>query len=338
MRIFQNKLPRAWKSTGITIVDGQLEMSNFSFGEEIFKSTSNKFTINIIGKNIIGNGSLLIKIYKEKFLVWQEELSFKGASFSKKTVEIEEESGREFRVVLSRGRESKGKILINSVMISQQATIKEDPGPQIQPEVIQEDEPTFATAIEDNKEKESILLNEKTEKIDTIDKKAPSIKHIVQKKRKQKKEKITTKIGAELQEEPIISSADETTAIESLTTNIVAQQYTVELEQSVLEVLEEKKKKNNIWVHIIDFSTVDDERDVFKYVNQISFGRGKQIFLIKKNDDLEVDLSKYDYVNIFNENSNIEEKLVGLNPEKITFLEQNLNEELLSFVKKIKEK
>lgn len=312
MRIFQNKLPRSWKSTGITIVNGQMEMSNFSFGEEIFKSTSNKFTINIIGKNIIGNGSLLIKIYKEQFLVWQEELSFKGASFSKKTVEIEEESGREFRVVLSRGRESKGKILINSVMISHQAIIKEDPVTQIQIQVTQEDEPTFATMVEDNKEKRSVLLNEKTEKIDAAHKKAPSIKRLVQKKRKPKKEKIPTKSGPELQEEPIVYNADEST-------------------------IEEKKKKNNIWVHIIDFSTVEDERDVFKYINQISFGKGRQIFLIKKNDNLEVDLSKYDYVNIFNENLDIEEKLVELNPEKITFLEQNLNKELLSFVKKIKE-
>ena len=335
MRIFQNKLPRTWKSTGVTIINGQMEMSNFSFAEEIFKSTSNKFAINIIGKNIIGNGSLLIKIYKEQFLVWQEELSFKGTLFSKKIVEIEEESEKEFRVVLSRGRESKGKLLVNSVMICQEPIIKEEIKLQAKIKVIQEDEPTFVPTIEDTNSKESILINEKIEEIDIIEKKIPSIKRLAKKKRQPKKEKAPTKIVIEYREEPMPYNLDETTVIESIDSNFETKESAVSSEESILETLPESKKKSNIWVHIIDFSTVEDERDMFKYVNQISFGRGKQIFLIKKNDDLEVDLSKYDYVNILNENSHIEEKLIELNPEKITFLETNLNKELLSLIKNI---
>jgi hypothetical protein len=337
MRIFQNKLPRTWKSTGVTIVNGQIEMSNFSFAEETFKSTSNKFAINIIGKNIIGNGSLLIKIYKEQFLVWQEELSFKGTLFSKKIVEIEEESEKEFRVVLSRGRESKGKLLVNSVMICQEPIIKEEIKLQAKIKVIQEDEPTFIPAIEDTITKESILINEKIEEIDIVEKTVPSIKRLTKKKRQPKKEKAPTKIFIEYREEPLPYNLDESTVIESTDSNFETKESPVPSEESVLETLPESKKKSNIWVHIIDFSRVEDERDIFKYVNQISFGRGKQIFLIKKNNNLEVDLSKYDYANIFNENDDIKERLVELNPEKITFLEKNLNEELLSFVKKIKD-
>lgn len=107
------------------------------------------------------------------------------------------------------------------------------------------------------------------------------------------------------------------------------------------EVLKEEPKENiinkkeNIWIHIIDLSTIDDERSTFKYINQISFGRGKQRFFIKDSDDISIDFSKYDYVEKFNSDEEIESNLISLNPSKITFSEENLNINLLNIVKRI---
>jgi hypothetical protein len=68
MKIFQNKTPRSWKSSGVLAKGSQIEMSNFSFLEEFVKTSEGKFSINIIGKNIIGNGLFSIQIYKEEFI------------------------------------------------------------------------------------------------------------------------------------------------------------------------------------------------------------------------------------------------------------------------------
>lgn len=90
---------------------------------------------------------------------------------------------------MSRGRESKGKLLVNSVMICQEPIVKEEIKLQAKIKVIQEDEPTFIPAIEDTKAKESILINEKIEEIDTIEKKVPSIKRLAKRKSSQRKKK-----------------------------------------------------------------------------------------------------------------------------------------------------
>jgi len=313
MKIFQNKIPKTWKSTGITISNGQMEMSNFSFAEEFFTSTSNKFLINIIGKNIIGNGALIVSIYKDSFLVWQEEFIFKNNSFSKKTIEIEEESGKDFKIVLSRGRSSKGKLLINSVVVNQMDNRIEDK-PQAISEVSQpEDEPIFSNTIENKKDElkkpqEPIVEKKKRKSPE------PKVKKEVKKKKKSPPRPRVSKKELVTDTADIIQEIDATPEV---------------------QVEPTRPEKNNIWIHIIDFSTISDERDIFKYINQISFGKGKQTFLIKINKDSEVNIPNYDHVSLFDENYDIKNKLIELNPNKITFTEQNLNKDLFEIIKNI---
>jgi hypothetical protein len=319
MKIFQNKIPKTWKSTGVTINNGQMEMSNFSFAEEYFISTSNKFTINIVGKNIIGNGIVSLLIYKDTFLVWKEEILFKNNSFSKNIIEIEEEANKTFRIVLSRGKSSKGKLLINSVSISQlEKNINAEPEPV--DEIIQpEDEPIFSSYVEDKiEEVQAPVVEKKKRKA-----KEPKIKEEVEIKKKKKsspKPKLSKKNATKdlAENNPTISESHQ------------------EVDAPQVEVT--KPKKNNIWVHIIDFSTISDERDFFKYVNQISFGKGRQTFLIKKNNDIQFNLPAYDHVSLFDQDYDIENKLIELNPNKITFLEENLNKDLLEIIKNILDK
>jgi len=331
MKIFQNKIPKTWKSTGVTINNGQMEMSNFSFAEEYFISTSNKFTINIVGKNIIGNGIVSLLIYKDTFLVWKEEILFKNNSFSKNIIEIEEEADRTFRIVLSRGKSSKGRLIINSVLISQIEN-KIDAEPKTIGEVIQpEDEPIFSSYVENKIEEVQVpIVENKIEEIQApiIDKKKtkepePKAKKEVEIKKRKKlslKLKLSEKNTNKNLAEDIIPVSEDPPEVQL---------------QQVETVV---SKKNNIWVHIIDFSTISDERDFFKYINQISFGKGKQTFLIKTNKDIEFNLPTYDHVSLFEQNFDIESKLIELNPNKITFLKENLNKDLLEIIKNILDK
>ena len=335
MKIFQNKIPKSWKSSGVSLKNSQMEMSNFSFAEDYFKSTSNKFLITIIGKNIIGDGSFSITIYKESFVVWQEQFSFKNISFSKKTIEIEEEQDKDFRIVISRGRSAKGKILINSITINdieKQTSIQ----PKIkEPEPILEDEPTFIVPISKTSVEAELpkVIDEQP-----IIKKKTSTKKVAEKKKKSEpKNKKESPKTEEPKKKPRATKKlkeSATSLDDSNQTESIMPVNNVFFAEDLSEPLAEEKKRNNIWIHIMDFSTINDEREIFKFINQISFGKGKQIFLIKENKELSFDVSKYEHVTLLFSDDEFETKLLELYPNKITFLESNLGENLLKIVKK----
>ena len=225
-----------------------------------------------------------------------ENIFLKNTNFSKNSIEIEEQSNFEYKIVISRGRESKGKVLIDSVIINEFSLekkkieinfVEEKTSP------LPEDEPIFSNKnLEDlPKEIHNDILNNNLLK--PKDKKIRLASRI----RKKKKENIDIKKDNETPRE----------------------------ELSIL-------KKNNIWVIIIDFSEIKDERLVFKYLNQISFGRGKQLFLIKNNLEQNIDFLKYDHVTVCSTDDEVINKLLELNPEKVTFPESNLNQGILDAI------
>jgi hypothetical protein len=373
MKIFQNKVPRSWKSSGISIKNNQIEMSNFSFMEDYFKIRESKFSISIIGKNIIGDGGFYISIYKNEFLVWKEFFNFKNISFSKKVVEIDEEPEAEFKIVISRGRESRGKILIDSISIFN----KSDEKLKIKnKDLVQgsEDEPTFF--LEEKKEETPIVIDSRTEYLESLEEKIECMVLKID-----EDQSFTTNVISEeaainttdidvvstgdippitddlLNDKAVESFAPQTKSIKKEKKNkvgllkkrkvtkinadfIAGEEKSLNseelLEKNIAfdEIKEEPKAKNNIWVHILDLSSIVEEREIFKYINQISFGRGKQTFLIKNNP--EINLSKYDHVIICDNDGHIIIKLKDLNPNKITFSEANLSPSLLEEVQIIK--
>jgi hypothetical protein len=305
MKIFQNKPSKAWKSSGVKLNGNQMEMSGFSFAEDYFKLTKDKFIINIIAKNIVGNGFLIVSVYKEQFLVWQENIYLKNTNFSKNSIEIEEQSNFEYKIVISRGRESKGKVLIDSVIINEFSLEKKKKEIDFVEEKVSppaEDEPIFSNKNLKDLPKEihnDILNNNLLKPKDT------KIR-LVGRIRKKKKENIE------------IKKDDETPK-----------------EEVALIPEKENLKKNNIWVMIIDFSEIKDERLVFKYLNQISFGKGKQLFLVKNNLEQNIDFLKYEHVTVCSSNDEIINKLLDLNPEKVTFPDSNLNQDILDAINKL---
>lgn len=370
MKIFQNKAPRSWKSSGIIIKNNQIEMSNFSFIEDYVNIKENKFSISIIGKNIIGNGLFSISIYKSEFLVWKESFCFKNISFSKKIIEIEEEPETKFKIVISRGRESRGKIIIDSISIFSKETeqLKQE-NKNITQEA--EDEPTFFLEerkeellnIEDDKLEPVIFLKEKTEDIslemiednqaiiteDLSSHEMPTISvadsggttpielplEIGSTAAEKGPEEITsqpTVIKKEKKPKVGLLKKRKITKIQGDT--IISEEQPLE-ENIAIEEVREERKRNNIWIHILDLSSTTDEREIFKYINQISFGKGRQTFLVKNNS--EVNLSKYEHVIICIDDDQVIFELNNLNPNKITFSEANLSLELLEKVQKIKD-
>jgi len=117
MIIFTNKLPRTWRSSGVSLANGKLEMSNFSFLEESINCPYNSFTINIIGKNIIGNGLFSIEILSDNIVIANDEFCFENIYFSKKQILINLEQSINIKIIISRGKKSRGKIILDRVSI-----------------------------------------------------------------------------------------------------------------------------------------------------------------------------------------------------------------------------
>lgn len=329
MRIFTTKLPKSWRSSGITFKSDQIEMSNFSFMEEYFVSSSRNFNITIIGKNIIGNGIFSISVYKESFLVWQEELSFVGISFSKKQVQIEESTGEKFKIVISRGKRSKGKILLNQVFIYQEKKKETEFRENIAEDSPEEDEPTFffenpKTTIQKQPEEVAITSNDMPEV--TPEDSIAQEPIITKKKMVKRKAKY---IKLRFQEEEETASEVRPDVTES------APPLSVENETVTDPTTE--RKSNNTWVTVIDFDQNSDERSIFNYLNQISFGRGRQIFFVKQCSTEPVDFSKYDYVKVFFSDEDIVNALESERPKKITFIKESLCSNLIGEIERIRD-
>jgi hypothetical protein len=72
-------------------------------------------------------------------------------------------------------------------------------------------------------------------------------------------------------------------------------------------------------------------------LNQISFGRGKQIFFVKQSSVEPIDFSKYDYVKVFFNDEDIVNELESEWPKKITFIKENLCGKLLEEIERIRD-
>ena len=301
-------------------------MSNFSFIEDYFIFSSKNFNITIIGKNIIGNGVFSVSVYKESSLVRREEFSFMGISFSKKQIQIEDTSCERFKIVISRGKKSKGKILLNQVFIYQEGGGEDEPEKPIVEDPPDEDEPTLffenPEIIVQKQPKEVVMAsNEEAPKDPTPEKPTPIKKKVVKRKAKyiravfQKEEDTVTEAHQDLiEEDPTLITENKATINDPI-----------------------KRKPNDTWITIIDFDLNGNERSIFNYLNQISFGRGKQIFFVKQSSTEPVDFSKYDYVKVFFNDEDIVKELDSEWPKKITFIKENLCGKLLKDIERIKD-
>lgn len=329
MIIFTSKLPRVWRSSNVKLVSGKLEMEAVSFVEETFISEVESIRVDVFCKNIIGNGFLFLKVYEEKEVLMDIKIHANNVSCFKKTVSFTTKEGSSVKVYIYRDKRCSGKVLIDHVAVHLnkkeeiKEEIKEEPKEEIREEIKEEirEEPKDEIREEikeeireDPKEeiREEIKEEVKEEAVSTFQKvKKKRFAKIIIKKEFNKQEDLNKK--EESAQEPIITSVEEAPPIKE-------------------PVPQEKVTAN---VTVIDLNIIKDERDVFKYKNQISFGK-KQLFLIKQSTDFPQDFSKYSNVLMFDNEESIIEKLKCINVKKISFKQDVKDPLLLEFLKELK--
>ena len=304
MIIFTNKLPRTWRSSGVSLINGKLEMSSFSFLDESISCPYNSFVINIIGKNIIGNGLFSVEVLSDNVVILSDEFRFENVYFSKKQILVTLDKSISIKVIISRGKKSRGKIIIDRVSIHDNSSKVINEAPV----VIKE-----AAALETEP---SVIVPSYEPEIEV----APPIS---QKKKTGKKRgrllfSNVAKITAETSSEIIIVA------------DILNQKN-----KTIEEVPEDIPDVKKIAVTIIDLNVINDERDIFNFKNQISFGKDQQ-FLVVQSSTNPVNFSKYTHVKLFDDEAYLIEELKTLNISKLFFNKGNLKNLLLDQAEKVK--
>jgi len=304
MIIFTNKLPRTWRSSGVFLINGKFEMSSFSFLDESISCPYNSFVINIIGKNIIGNGLFSVEVLSDNVVISSDEFRFENVYFSKKQILVTLEESINIKVIISRGKKSRGRIILDRVSIHDNS-----------PKVIDES-PVIAKEIEAPEPESSIILPSYEPEVEVATpigkKKKPG------KRRGRLLFSNVTKIAIEASAEIVIATD-------------VSNEKSEIIEQTPENITEVKK----IAVTIIDLNVINDERDIFNFKNQISFGKDQQ-FLVVQSLTNPVDLSKYTHVKLFDDEAYLIEELKTLNISKLFFNKGNLKNLLLDQAEKVK--
>lgn len=304
MIIFTNKLPRTWRSSGVSLINGKLEMSNFSFLDELISCPYNSFVINIIGKNIIGNGLFSVEVLSDNVVISSDEFRFENVYFSKKQILVTLGESINIKVIISRGKKSRGKITLDRVSIH-------DNSPKVNDE-----SPVIAEEMAAPEPESSIILPSYEPEIEV----APPISQ---------KKKTGKKRGRLL-----FSNVAKITAEASSEIVIVAD-VSNEKSEITEETLEDIPDVKKIAVTIIDLNVINDERDIFNFKNQISFGKDQQ-FLVVQSLTNPVDFSKYTHVKLFDDEAYLIEELKTLNISKLFFNKGNLKNLLLDQAEKVK--
>jgi hypothetical protein len=294
MIIFTSKLPRVWKSSGVKLISGKLELSSFSFLEESFLPESDSFSIDIFSKNILGNGTFFLKVFEENNVILDTKIETGNICLSKKTFLVTCNELLTLKVHIYRDKRSTGKILIDRVAIHFNKK-----------EVKIEKEPEVIVPI---KEEEKTEVVEKIEEKTKIKKKKRFAKVIIKKVFIENKKVLVN-------EEPAIKK------------DVVIPE--------VPQIKEEIKEKISASITVLDFNFAKDERDIFKYRNLINFGK-KQIFFVKQSINSPQDFSKHSHVRLFEENRSIIDELKDINIKKLSFKENEIDEELLKILTELK--
>jgi len=295
MIIFTNKLPRTWRSSGASLVNGKLEMSSFSFLDESINCPYHSFVINIIGKNIIGNGLFSVDVLSDNIIISSDEFRFENIYFSKKQILVSLDHCVNIKIIISRGKRSRGKIILDRVSIHDNSSEIVN-----KPVVIEE-----AVAPPPELPVEHILEEE--------------VKTTAIKKRSKRRGRLLFSSVAKIIAEP----ANETIV------SVPKQNETIEI------IAEEVPEIKKIAVTIIDLNVINDERDIFNFKNQISFGKDQQ-FLVVQSLNNPIDLSKYTHVKLFDDEAYLIEELKTLNVSKLFFNKGNLKNLLLDQAQKVK--
>jgi hypothetical protein len=274
MILFSPKGIRAWKSSGVSANNSKLEMSNFSFIEESFYASSSGYSMSIIGRNIIGNGNITISVYINAAPALCNDFQFGSTYHSKWIATIECNIGELIRVVISRGKRSVGRILIDHVAVLGFVIDKfvEEP-------IIEDIIPTIIDNIVSPVEVPVVIIKPKKKRKARTKKAAPD--HVAQ---------------------PVVIAIP----------------------------------KEKISAAIIDLNIINDERDIFNFINQINFGKNNQKFFVKQSQSDPKDFTKYQNVAMFNDEQDLLVGLANFDISRIFWNKGNIQGALLEWAETMK--
>jgi hypothetical protein len=104
---------KAWNGTGFSAKPGSLELSSMCFLEQALSISSGKYIVKVMGTSISGNGLSLLQIFLEEREILSKTLSFSSRVNTETSFELELFSPGPYRIKISRGRDSIGRVSIS---------------------------------------------------------------------------------------------------------------------------------------------------------------------------------------------------------------------------------
>mgnify|MGYP001589972583 CR=1 FL=1 len=113
MIVFSLQRNKAWNGTGFIMKPGKLELSSMCFAEQSINIGSGKYRIKLIGSSISGNGVFSLRILSSEKEIESKTMLFNSRSNTEVSFDIELYEPGPYRIKLSRGKESIGRISID---------------------------------------------------------------------------------------------------------------------------------------------------------------------------------------------------------------------------------
>jgi hypothetical protein len=111
--VFSMQRNKAWNGTGFSAKPGSLELSSMCFLEQVLSISSGKYIVKVMGTSISGNGLSLLQIFLEGKEILSKTLSFSSRVNTETSFELELFSPGPYKIKISRGRDSIGRVSIS---------------------------------------------------------------------------------------------------------------------------------------------------------------------------------------------------------------------------------
>lgn len=113
MIVFSLHKNKIWNGTGFIIKASNLELSSLCFAEQSINIGSGKYKIKLMGSSISGNGAFVLQMFSGDKEILSKTMLLNSRSNTEISLDIELYAPGPYRLKLSRGKESIGRIEIN---------------------------------------------------------------------------------------------------------------------------------------------------------------------------------------------------------------------------------
>ncbi len=113
MIVFSLQRNKLWNGSEFLVKPSSLELSSMCFAEQQVNIGSGKYKVKLIGSSLSGNGNLLYQLFNQNNEIVSKTIVFSGKSNTEISFDIELFTPGPYKIKLSRGKESIGRVSIN---------------------------------------------------------------------------------------------------------------------------------------------------------------------------------------------------------------------------------